>query len=94
MDQNKIQNELQLFYRNLFKSNCTKSYDDCKKFLDKIITPVLTSEKANGCEGDLVESELFKSLSSMQDCKSPGNDGLTKEFYEYFWNVIEDLWMN
>ena len=57
MDQNKIQNELQLFYRNLFKSNCTKSYDDCKKFLDKIKTPVLTSEKANICEGDLVESQ-------------------------------------
>ena len=80
----KIQNEVQHFYRNLFKSNCTKSYDDCKKFLDKITTPVLTSEKANICEGDLVESELFKSLSSMQDCKSPGNDRLTKRFYEYF----------
>ena len=53
MGQNKIQNELQLFYRNLFKSNCTKSYD-CKKFLDKIKIPVLTSEKANICEGDLV----------------------------------------
>ena len=47
IDQNKIQNELQLFYRNLFKSNWTKSYDDSKKFLDKITTPVLTSEKAN-----------------------------------------------
>ena len=56
MDQNKIQNELQLFYRNLFKSNCVKSYDDCKKFLDEIRTPVLTSKKANMCKGDLVES--------------------------------------
>ena len=45
MDQNKIQNELQRFYKNLFKSNCEKSYDDCKKLLDKIKTPVLTSEK-------------------------------------------------
>ena len=89
-----MQNELQLFYRNLFKSNCTKSYDDCKKFLDKIITPVLTSEKVNSFEGDLVESELFKSLSSMQDCKSPGNDGLTKEFFEYFLNVMKDPQMN
>ena len=94
IDQNKIQNELQFFYRNLFKSNCTKLYDDCKKFLDKIKTPVLTSEKANICEGDLVESKLFKSLSSMQDYKSPGNGGLTKEFYKYFWNVIKDPLMN
>ena len=43
-------------------------------------TPVLTSERPNICDRDLVESELFKSLSSMQDCKSTGNDGLTKEF--------------
>ena len=54
IDQNKILNQLQLFYRNLFKSNGTRSYDDCKKFLDKITTPVLTSEKANICEGNLV----------------------------------------
>ena len=94
MNQNKIQNELQIFYRNLFKSSCRKSYDDCIKFLDKIITPVLTSEKADICEGDQVDSELFKSLTSMQDCKSPGNDGLTKEFYEYFWNVIKDPLMS
>ena len=52
-------------------------------------TPVLTSERPNICDGDLVESELFKSLSSMQDCKSTLNDGLTKEFYQYFWNVIK-----
>ena len=94
MDQNKIQNEPKIFYKNLFKSSCTKSYDDCKKFLDKVKIPVLTSEKANVCDGDLVESELSKSLSSMQDCKSPGSDRLAKEFYEYFWNVIKNPLMN
>ena len=64
MDQNKIQNELQLFYRILFKSNCTKSYDDYIKFLDKIITPVLTTEKAIISEGDLAERELLKGALS------------------------------
>ena len=57
MDQNKIQNDPQ----KLFKSNCTKWYE----FLDKITTPELTSEKANVCEGDLVERALFKSLRFM-----------------------------
>ena len=54
-------NGLQLFYKNLFKSNCTKSYNDCIKFLDNIITLALNNEKANICEGNLVETELFKS---------------------------------
>ena len=61
MGQNKVGNELQLFHKNVFKSNCTKSYNDCIKFLDNIITVVLTSRKANICERNLVESELFKS---------------------------------
>ena len=93
MDQNNIQNQLN-FYRNVFKSNCTKLYDDCKKFVDNITTPVLTSEKANVCAGDLVERELLKSLSSMQDCKSLRNDELTKKFYEYFWNAKKEPLMN
>ena len=61
MGQNKMGNGLQLFYKNLFKSNCTKSYNDCIKFLDNITTLALNSEKANICEGNLVETELFKS---------------------------------
>ena len=27
----------------------------------------------------------------MQSNKSPGNDGLTKEFYEGFWDEIKEL---
>ena len=26
----------------------------------------------------------------MENDKSPGNDGLSKEFYEYFWNEIKN----
>ena len=30
----------------------------------------------------------------MQNNKSPGNEGLTKEFYEMFWNEIKNPFMN
>ena len=31
---------------------------------------------------------MFKSLKSI-DNKSPGNDGLSKEFYECFWDEVK-----
>ena len=36
-----------------------------------------------------LEDEVFKSLQSMDNDKSPGNDGLSKEFYECFWDEVK-----
>ena len=47
-----------------------------KRFQIKLKFQYQQVKKANTC---LVESELFKSLSSAKDCKSPGKDGLTRE---------------
>ena len=30
-------------------------------------------------------------MKNMQTNKSPGNDGLTKEFYESFWDKMKEL---
>jgi hypothetical protein len=35
--------------------------------------------------------ELYATLQEMADNKSPGNDGLTCEFYKHFWNEIKVL---
>ena len=35
------------------------------------------------CDKDLSESELYMALLGMENNKSPGNDGLTKEFYVF-----------
>ena len=34
---------------------------------------------------------MTKALKSMENSKSPGNDGLTVEFYKFFWNDLKYL---
>ena len=53
--------------------------------------PTLDNEQALECEGIIIETELLKALKSMKNDKSPGNDGITKEFYEFFWDDIKNL---
>ena len=67
---------------------------DKKRLKKEVFVPKLNYEDARICEGDLNELELLKALKSMQNNKSPGNDGLTKEFYETFWNEIKHPFMN
>ena len=43
------------------------------------------------CEGRLTLAECLKSLRSFQSNKSPGNDGLTVEFYNAFWEILGEL---
>ena len=92
--QNKIQNELLFFYETLFRNTSANTSEDCQSFLNEVFVPKLNYEDARICEGDLNELELLKALKSMQNNKSPGNDRLTKEFYETFWNEIKHPFMN
>ena len=45
-------------------------------------------------EEDLTKKDLCKSLRSMQNDKSSGNSGLTKEFYETFWDELKEIFVN
>ena len=53
---------------------------DCKSSLNKVYVPKSNYEDARICEGDLNVLKLLKVLKSMENNKSPGNDGLWKEF--------------
>ena len=93
-DHQKINNHVFSFYKKLFEE---KLQDDSKKlleFLKDIPVPSLTEEQKKICEGEVTEKEIYQSLISMENKKSPGNDGLTKEFYCTFWNEIENIFMN
>ena len=58
-------------------------------YLNTILFPKLTKEKSETLDGGITEKELFTALQMMENNKSPGNNGLTKEFYVTFWNEVK-----
>ena len=62
-------------------------------YLENILSQKLSNEQTLSFESIISEDEIFKSLKSMENNKSPGNDGLSKEFYESFWGEIKKLFL-
>ena len=54
----------------------------------KLNAPKLSESDRSICEGKLTLNECWLALSSMKNGKSPGNDGLTKEFYVCFFEEM------
>ena len=84
-----INNEIYNLYKNLFTEKILTSKEKVDT-LNKMSLPKLDNQKALSCEGPITETELLNALKSMSNDKSPGNDGLTKEFYETFGNEIKN----
>ena len=74
--------------------NCTANHDSpshnnkSDAFLDHCRLPTLNQDAKQICEGVLTKAECFKALQTFKNGKSPGNDGLTAEFYQVFWPTI------
>ena len=65
-----------------------KSEKECLEFLADINTPVLSSDNQKVCDTSLTLMELYDALNGMPASKTPGNDGLTKEFYIAFFDKL------
>ena len=70
-----------MFYEQLFKKTVYSTNAKIVSFLYSASLPVKDNDFFNLCENDLTEVEFLISLKSMQNNKTPGNDGFTKEFY-------------
>ena len=69
------------FYNNLFKSKKRRPTHQTAQFLSLIQIPHLTEEQSAIYEISILGDEVICTLKNMQNI-SPGNNGLTKEFYE------------
>ena len=90
-DSRQINDALYNFYQTLFKEKLSISKECIQSFLDKVSLPKLNENQILKCEGDITECELLNALTSMDNEKSPGNDGITKEFYIKFWDAVNPI---
>ena len=89
-NETEILNQIKLFYETLFQKTSLKyNADDINHFLNTLDIPKLSADQAILCDIKLTEKNLYDSMKSMENDKSPGNGGLTKEFYATFWDNIK-----
>ena len=67
---------------------------ECMDYLSEINKPYLTVDQANLCEGKVTVREGLRILQQMPSDKSPGNDGLTKEFMLCFYEILAEPLVN
>lgn len=84
-----IQEEICLFYSNLYKSKLNKS--ECDILFESINDDIkkLDAEDKHILEEELTITEIENALKQMKNSKSPGIDGLTSEFLKHFWVDIK-----
>ena len=88
-----ILSELEKFYTNLYSAEeLIRDPQVVNTFLKDL--PKLTDEQSNSCEGMLTEAEIFRCLNSFSNNKSPGTDGLSSEWYKFFWEDIKLYLLN
>ena len=91
-DPKKITSELESFYANLYDGSSRPLDPATPTFLEVSRGfPALTDDLRKICEGKLGYSECFSALGTFPKNKTPGNDGLTTEFYLAFWPLFGRL---
>jgi exonuclease III len=87
-DEKQILSESATYYENLYKSNVRREYDMYDWISDIGEIPKLDDRDRDFVDNMITKDECYENLRRFENNKSPGNDGLTKEFYVTFWNKI------
>lgn len=76
------------FYEHLYSIKQTKSEKETADYLAQINVPNLDDNEKQECEGLVSLEECKAALKTFKKGKSPGNDGITAEFYQKFWSLF------
>ena len=57
-------------------------------YIKDINAPSLSADEQTICEGRLTLKEIYEALSNLLSNKTPGNDGLSRELYLAFFDLL------
>ena len=92
-----IINEEFEYYQKLYSTqlhNSTNIEDLNKAFLETEHIPKLSKDDQELCDQYLTIEECGKALNDLANNKSPGSDGLTTNFYKFFWPDLKNMLQN
>ena len=84
-----ILNMLKCFYSDLYSKNNKLDSSNYGIFLNSNI-PKISYNSVTFCEESISSEEIKKAVKNLKANKSPGTDGLTAEFYQFFFESIKD----
>lgn len=84
-DRERIDQHVRSFFEQLYTSNGTSP---SQQFLPERCIPPGVAQNEDAMN-DATEDEIWKAIRCSANRKSPGEDGLPKEFYLKTWNVIK-----
>ena len=74
------------FYSELYTSEYREDLLGSEQFLSNL--PQVSAQDNTALERPLTLQELQEALTSVENGKSPGIDGLPVDFYKSFWSTI------
>ena len=92
-DSKEILSNIKIHFSKNYEAKKEVGVTDCRTFLKELDLPVLTEQQSSGCGKLINKNEILAALRKMKN-KSPGNDGLQKEFYISYFPIIGDLLLN
>ena len=84
-----ILNVVHDFYKDLF--SCVQSDTTSINDMLNFINVTVDENDIEFCDQDITVDEIHQSLKGMSKNKTPGSDGLTAEFYLYFFNDLKHV---
>ncbi len=82
-----------IYYEDLYteKTNFETMDTNLTYFTNAGTIPKILDTDREMCDSEILESEILCSLKELKSSHSPGTDGLTSDFYQFFWIDIKIL---